>query len=154
MSTDSLEHVFRTSFGLYVPCDRATYRKLKRIRHLATFAEVERRRWDRSQRRLPHNRTFKRHRLRDASGRFVREPVDPKRMMFAPFYELLAADVSLRFPPDARLARETELLSRFFADYSAARNPKPTAAEVAPLKLSSAEIDDLLTRIEVWNLRR
>jgi hypothetical protein len=154
MSTDSMMNVFRTSFGQYVPCDRATYRKLKRIRHLATFAEAERKRWDRSQRRLPHNRTFKRHRLRDAAGRFVREPVDARRMIFPSFYELVAADPSLGLPPDARLTRQTELFARFFADYRAVKHPKPTAGEVGPLKLSIAELDELLTRIEVWNLRR
>ena len=154
MSTDSVTTAFRTSFGMYVPCDRATYRKLKRIRHLATFAEAERRRWDRSQRRLPHNRTFKRFRLRDANGRFVREPADARRMIFAQFYDLQPADPSLGFPGDARLACATNLMTTFFADYEAARHPKATVAEVLPLKLSIAEIDDLLTRIEVWNLRR
>ena len=47
MSTESFT-VHRTSFGMFVPCDRQTYRKLKRIRHLVTLAEAERRRWDRS----------------------------------------------------------------------------------------------------------
>ena len=75
-------------------------------------------------------------------------------MIFAPFYELVAADASPGFPPDARLARETALMTRFFADYDAARRPKPTAGEVESLTLSIAEIDDVLTRIEVWNLRR
>ena len=156
MSPDSITTptVFRTSFDMYVPCDRATYRKLKRIRHLATFAEAERKRWDRSQRRLPHNRMFKRYRLRDANGRFFREPVDAARMIFAPFYDLQAADASLSLPPDAHQARETLLASRFFDDYRAARHPKPTAAEVAPMKLSHAEIDELLAQIELWNLRR
>ena len=105
MSADSVVPVvaFRTSFGMFVPCDRETYRKLKRIRHLATFAEAERRRWDRSQRRLAHNRAFARRR----GGRMLREAVDAARMIFAPFYELAPAHPSLRLRPDARLARET-----------------------------------------------
>ena len=104
MSTDSLSPVFRTAFAMFVPCDRETYRKLKRIRHLATFAEAERRRWHRSQRRQPHNRTFKRRR---ASGKIVREPVDATRMIFAPFYALIPADAGLAYPLDARLAQPT-----------------------------------------------
>ena len=40
MSPASAAPVFRTSFGMFVPCDRETYRKLKRIRHLAAFAEA------------------------------------------------------------------------------------------------------------------
>jgi hypothetical protein len=151
MSTDSMTTVFRTGFGMYVPCDRATYRKLKRIRHLATFAEAERKRWDRSQRRLPHNRTFKRRRT---SGRPVRELVDPARMIFQPFYALHGADSALGLPPDARPARETDLFARFFADYRAARHPAATPAEVVAPTMSPAEIDDLLTQIEVWNVRR
>jgi hypothetical protein len=152
MSSDSVIPVvaFRTSFGMYVPCDRERYRKLKRIRHLAAFAEAERRRWDRSQRRLPHNRAFKRRR----GGRVVREAVDAARMIFAPFYELPPADPSLGLPPDARPARETGLLPRFLADYHGARRPVPDAAAVRPPALTIAEVNALLERIEVWNLRR
>lgn len=150
MSTDALT-VHQTSFGMYVPCDRETYRKLKRIRHLAGFAEAERRRWDRSQRRQPHNRTFKRRR---ASGKVVRELVDGSRMIFAPFFALVTVDAAPGYPPDARLTKPTELFVRFFDDYQAARHPKSNAAAVTPLKLSIHEIDALLEQIELWNLRR
>jgi hypothetical protein len=46
-NSTSADRVFRTRFNLYVPCDRETYRKLKRIRHLVSFAEAERARWNR-----------------------------------------------------------------------------------------------------------
>ena len=152
MSTQSQSFIpFRTSFGMFVPCDRETYRKLKRIRHLATFAEAERDRWDRSQRRLPHNRTFKRRR---GPGRPVRELVDEARMIFALFYELHPADPALALPADAKIARQTDLMARFLDDYHQARHPKPQAAEVLPLKLSIDQINEILTQIEVWNMRR
>jgi hypothetical protein len=142
---------FRTSFGLFVPCDRETYRKLKRIRHLAAFAEAERRRWDKSQRRLPQNRTFKRRR---SSGKVVREMVDVARMVFAPFYNLPPTDPSLGLPADARVCRETELFARFFDDYRQARHPQADASAVGPMNLKAAEIDALLEQVELWNLRR
>jgi hypothetical protein len=153
MSSDSLisRSIFPTGFGMFAPCDRQTYRKLKRIRHLAGFAEVERRRWDRSQPRLPHNRTFKRRR---ASGKIVREPVDENRMIFKPFFELRPVEPTSVYPVDARLAGPTDLHARFFEDYRAARHPKATAAEVRPLSLSRQKIDSLLEQIELWNLRR
>jgi hypothetical protein len=66
---------------------------------------------------------------------------------------LRPADPALGLPPDARLVCETDLFSRFFADYREARHPKD-AASVAPPKLSPAEIDALLEQIELWNLRR
>ena len=147
----SAPSVFRTSFGMFVPCDRETYRKLKRIRHLAGFAEVERRRWDRSQSRLAHNRKFKRRR---PSGKIVREPVDECRMIFLSFYGLSRAAAAACMPVDARMACTTPLHERFFESYRAARYPKPTAAEVQPLALSREEIDWLLEQIEVWNLKR
>jgi hypothetical protein len=146
MSTQSQSFIpLRTSFGMFVPCDRETYRKLKRIRHLATFAETERRRWDRSQRRLPHNRAFKRRR---GPGRPERELVDATRMIFQPFYELVPAEGAVR------IAQESDRMRCFFEDYCAARHPKPAAADVTPLKMSIEQIDALLTQIEVWNLKR
>ena len=150
MTAEPTTTVFRTRFGMFVPCDRETYRKLKRVRHLAAFAEAERRRWGRAQRRLPQNRTFPRRR----DGRRVRELVRPGRMIFGPFYALAPAGPEARLPANARLATGTEMLSRFFADYDAARHPVTTAEEVGPMRLSAAEIDELLERIEVWNLRR
>lgn len=150
MTIEPTTTVFRTRFGMFVPCDRETYRKLKRVRHLAAFAEAERRRWDRAQRRRPQNRAFTRRR----DGRPVREPVRPGRMIFAPFYALAPAGPAPGMPADARLARGTELLSRFFAAYNAARHPGAQPADVRPMQLSAAEIDELLERIELWNLRR
>jgi hypothetical protein len=139
----------RTSFGHYVPCDRETYRKLKRIRHLAAFAEAERARWDRSQRRLPHNRAFKRRR----GGAVVREPVDARRMIFSPFFELRPA-AAMELPADAVLASGTELRALFTEDYYNARRPVADPAAVRPLKLAPQQIDELLEQIELWNLRR
>jgi hypothetical protein len=153
MSTIVQPRVYRTSFGLFAACDLETYRKLKRIRHLAGLAEAERRRWDRSQRRLPHNRAFRRRR----NGWLVREAVDAQRMIFAPFYELRAATAAEQvspLPPDARLAQETELLRQFFDDYRQARQPKSDPVDLRPSKLTITQIDALLEQIEVWNLRR
>jgi hypothetical protein len=120
------------------------------IRHLATFAEAERRRWDRSQRRQPHNRTFKRRR---ASGKIVREPVDAARMIFAPFYELIPAEPTSSYPPDARLTQPTELAAKFFADYRSARFPKRRGGRRAA-ENSARGHRPMLEQIEVWNLRR
>jgi hypothetical protein len=143
--------VYRTSFNMFVPCDRETYRKLKRIRHLLTFAQAERRRWDRSQRRLPHNRAFKRRR---SSGKIVRELVNEARMISTPMFELRAAPPSLGMPADARVARQTELHENFMHAYHAARDPKPAPEAVAAMTLTKEQIDALLTQIELWNLRR
>lgn len=151
VSDDSISGVtYPTRFGMFAACDRETYRKLKRIRHLAGFAEAECRRWNRSQRRLPHNRVFKRRR----GGKVVRELVSAERMIFAQFFEFGPVDPAPGWPGDARVARGTQLLARFYADYGNARKPKVLPAEVVPLKLSPAEVDDLLGRIELWNLRR
>jgi hypothetical protein len=154
MLSDSPTLPLRTSFGRFVPCDRDTYRKLKRIRHLAAFAEVDRRRWDRSQRRLPKNRVF----IRRRGSAVVREPVDALRMIFAPFYGLRLAShaggMCAAYPPDARLAEESELMARFMNDYHSARHPVANPADIRPLSLSATEIDALLQQIELWNLRR
>jgi hypothetical protein len=148
-STNAIK-VFRTRFNWYVPCDRQTYRKLKRIRHLVGFAEAERARWNRSQRRQPHNRVFKRRR----GDKVVREPADASRMVFAPLFELRPAPPAMGLPPDALLAAGTELLTLFYADYLSARHPVPDASAVKPPRLTAMQIDELLERIELWNLRR
>lgn len=121
---------FQTRFGMFVPCDRATYRKLKRIRHLAGFAEVMARRWTRAQRRLPKNRFFRR-------GRQRRAVTDA--MLFAPFW--LAGSKALATP----------LLVRFMHGYARARHPVATRDDVAPLGLEIAEIDALLRQLELWH---
>ena len=149
-NSTSADRVFRTRFNLYVPCDRETYRKLKRIRHLVSFAEAERARWNRSQRRLPHNRAFTRRR----GGRLVREPVDAGRMIFGPFFELHPAPAGLRLPQDAKLAAGTELLTRFYEDYLNAKRPVPDPAAVKPPRLTARQIDQILEQIELWNLRK
>ena len=146
---------YPTRFGMFAPCDKETYRKLKRIRHLAGFAEAERRRWDRAQRRLPHNRAFKRRRCRVVTP----EPVDERRMLFAPFFAPQSAapsstDSKFNWPPDARLTAATELHARFLRDYQAARHPRPEPQDVRPLSLTPPEIDALLEQIELWNLQR
>jgi hypothetical protein len=125
-----MENVFETRFGMFVPCDRETYRKLKRIRHLAGFAEVMARRWTRAQRRLPNNRVFRRGRER----RVVTE-----RMLFGPFWVAGSRAVA------------TPLLVRLMQAYGRARHPVAVREEVEALGLDAGEIGALLERIEEWH---
>ena len=131
-------HVFVTRFGQYVPCNRPTYRKLKRIRHLAAFAEAMARRWTRAQRRLPKNRVFRRGRAR----RVVSDA-----MLFIPFWQPRAGSVE----GSPLHAGVTPLLEMFMQDYRSARNPVLTEAAVVPLKLAGEEIDALLAALERWH---
>ena len=132
---------FETSFGKFVPSDRPTYRKLKRIRRLAAFAEAMASRWSRAQRRLPKNRFFRR-------GRSRRLATDA--MLFIPFWQPRAspdaADRTVRF-----VAAETPLLRVFLEDHRSARHPVDVPASVVPLKLAPDELDALLAALEAWH---
>jgi hypothetical protein len=142
--TTQLPTTYRTSFDRYAPCDRPTYKKLKRIRHLLTFAQVMARRWTRAQRRLPHNRVFRRGR--------DRKPVTDA-LIFGPFFQ--PALFELYLPRTGLTIKETRahptpLLAQFLADYQNARTPISSPAQLQPLHLSPHQIDALLTPLEDW----
>jgi hypothetical protein len=84
----------------------------------------------------------------------VRELVNAERKIFPPFYELYRPDASAGYPIDAQLLRATELFARFFEDYESARHPRTDPTDMVPMRLTVEQIDELLTRIEVWNLRK
>jgi hypothetical protein len=124
--TATIENVHQTGFGMYVPCDWKTYKKLKRINHLLhQHVQPWADRWERSQRRLPKNRVF---RIRG---------------------ERLTVKDSWVFPQffSAGL-KATDLLNRFRADRNSAYEPKASPDDVKTLSLSEAEIDQLLADIE------
>jgi len=122
--------VFRKRFGMFVPCDLPTYRQLKRIRHLLTFADAMARRWSRAQRRLPKNRWFWRGRQR----RVVSDV-----MLFAPFW----------LP--GTVACSTDARELFLRDYHNARFPKASAEAVVPSELRADEVASLLEHLEQWH---
>ncbi len=138
--------VFKTSFGKFVPCDKATYKKLKRINHLYTqFAWNEAYRWDKSQRRNPEKRTFRRYSA--AVKRKIKVPFT-EAVLFEPFYKLRVSSPTERYPK--RYVYNTLLWDDFTDDMDSVRALKDTAEEVVPLKLSAEQIDDLLVKIEAW----
>ena len=131
MST-TIDSVHQTSFGMFVPCDKATYKKLKRIFHLFTqFVRPWEDRWQRSQARQLHNRHF--------TLRKVRYEVKDS-WVFRPFSDFLKNN---RVVP-------SDLWRDFSADYWAARTPVKTPEEVKSPKLSVAQIDKLLMDIEAF----
>lgn len=125
----------QTSFGKYVPCDRATYKKLKRINHiLHQCARVWADRWERSQKRLPHNRyyTFKKVRF------MVKDS-----WIFSQFWTIGTGRQSNCLMP-------TPLYKQFLDSYKSARYPKEKSEQVVPLSFTTEEIDRLLADIEAF----
>jgi hypothetical protein len=140
--TTPISQVFATRFGMYVPCDRAACKKLKRLRHLATFAEAMARRWSRAQRRLPKNRHFRR-------GRVSRPVTDA--MLFIPFWHPRPVTPPIGMTLPVVSAAPTPLLETLMADYRNARSPVASAENVRPLILAADELDALLAALAMWH---
>ena len=88
----------------------------------------------------------------------MRELVNEGRIIFAPLYELRPAQESnaapAPMPSDARLRMRRRCRRVSSRRITPRDHPKSNTADVRPLPMDVAEIDALLTQIEVWNLRR
>lgn len=142
--TETITNTFETKFGKFAATDKATYKKLKRINHLLTQVALPWvHRWERAQRRLPHNRVFR------IKGQRL---TCKDSWLFNPFYEVppktvVTSGVSFR-NPNQTAAVPTSLLKQFREDYSIARHPQDKAEDVKPLTLTEGQIGGLLSQLE------
>jgi hypothetical protein len=138
--------VVEGKFGLY-PCSKEHYFKLKRLRFLAYQAMCRYKRHDRWAAKRPQNRV---HRMRAAKalnlGLIKELPGRNKWVVLGPWFEPILC--SVQFPIDG-LNTQTPC-GDLQTDYMSARYPKATAAEVQPLALSEAKVDELLKQAENW----
>lgn len=159
--TTAIDNVFETSFGKFCPCDKATYKKLKRIRFLLEKEKKTNGRFKWFWRKAPQNRC-----IRDKKAGTVTPVSEP--VLFEPFYTKVAlpenswfawlrkdyADqpkrlASLPVPEQNKFKiEETQLLQDFLADRVNARFPQEKAEYVKPLKLTIEQIDSLLNALE------
>ena len=120
--------MFTTSFGQFVPCSIATYKKLKKIRNLIGRVDAWAYRWDRSHRKLPKNRYYtwakKRHMVDDS-------------WVMPSLWTIQGESIV-----------QTPLAVKYWESYESARHPKATVEEVKPMTISEEEIDILLHEIE------
>ncbi len=156
--TETTNNVHTTSFGMFAPCDRPTYKKLKRIRHL--LEQVCKRRnaqFARYWRKARHNRV-----IRDKKAGTETPLSEPK--LFAPFFEKV--DLWARIPSNLRKyynyswndtdaqsrwgVESTQLLKDFLCDHASAKRPVVKVEDVIPLRLSVKQIDALLAQIEEY----
>jgi len=122
---------FKTSFDQYVPCDKATYKKLKRIVHLFTqHVRPWANRWERSRNREEKNRYFVFNKKEHQHKKKTHMVTDS--WVFAPL-----------FNRDGDILTMTDLHRDLFADCWSARTPVANPEQVQPLKLSLAELDKL-----------
>jgi hypothetical protein len=136
--------VFQTAFGKFAACDKETWKKLKKIRRLAQFAEHRSDRWMAWNRKIPKNRRTKK------TGQAWPEPV-----LFARFYRLEPRkrhswETWMHEGQHTHLVVCTAEHDRFFADYWTARHVTDTPEELRPLSMTVEEIDALLADIEAW----
>jgi hypothetical protein len=148
--------MFKSRWGFH-PCDYPTFRKLKLLNQIYMRAVRLAHAWQRWQRKDPHNRVMRR-RIRNDKGQtigyespsplaepnicpvfsqktFEKRHVDKKgNFSAAGFMEEKVVTADLGIP----------------ADYAAARKPVSAAAEVRPLHLSLADIDELYDKARHW----
>ena len=130
---------FPTTFGMYAACDKATYKKMKRLNHLLhQCAQPWANRWSRSQCRLPQNRYF----WFKGPGLKTRKMVKDS-WVFEPFWTIRPLRSESGITP-------TPLYMRFLESYRAARYPVADPEQVKPLTLSDKEIDLLLGQMSIF----
>lgn len=121
--TTTTETVFQSDFGFH-NCDRATYKKLRKVRYYSHINRIQYAAMDRWNRKLPKNRVLW-HRV--DRGTWASTPW--------PQPEICPCELSLLWQ-DLRNAM-----------------PVSTAEEVTPLKLSIEQIDSMIAECEAWLTR-
>ncbi|MDB5292026.1 MAG: hypothetical protein JWL69_3267 [Phycisphaerales bacterium] len=140
--------VVRGRWGFY-PCGVETYLKLKRLNALVHQSRVIAASWARWNRKQPQNRIV-RQTLRDTAGRPVgRVPKlnDEGQVIPIPEPRRPIAAAFIR-PPGKNF--DIDVAEAIGLDYHNARYPKATEAEVTPLILTPAQIDEQIARYETW----
>lgn len=143
-------NVFQSNYGFHA-CDRETYKKIKRIRHLIEQCKGRNNRFDWFWRKAPQNRTQV---VWTAEKTCTRQPMqEPK--LFELFYaktETKMADWQRKacgYTPEQYRYHytETKELHRFMETYAAARYPVKKAEDVKTLKHTVEELDTILAEL-------
>jgi hypothetical protein len=139
------------------PCDYQTFRKLKILHQIYQRAIRMSHAWARWKRKDPLNRVSRR-RIRNDKGQTIGydPPVPlPEPKICAVFSQRICKRVHV--DKRGNVFREGFLDDRIatsdvgvVADYTSARKPRSIAAEVQPLRLSLAAIDELFDKAKAW----
>ena len=144
-------NVFESKFGFHA-CDRETYKKIKRIRHLIEQCKGRNNRFNWFWRKAPQNRVIKTY---TGERNCTMSPMsEPK--LFDMFYRKSESKMSKAqmevcgyHPEQFRYKVEPTLeLDLFMQTYKAARHPFPTAEAVKPMLHTVEEIDLILHSLE------
>lgn len=144
--------VFTNARNKFFPCDKETYKKLKAIRRFTEFAKDWAGRWERAQKRLLKNRTFRLF----YDGKIQRIACKDS-WLFGTFFTAgqntrKVWSNALGYHQETTACIDnTPLYIRFLNDYQEARTPKDTAEEVVQPNLTVEELDAILAEIQAWH---
>ena len=151
-----VQGVFRSRWGFH-PCDYETYCKLKFLNLAYQKAVRLAHAWRRWQRKDPHNRVSRR-RVRNSEGWTVayEPPVplpEPKScpVFSQKVFEKRHGDQRGHFSREGFLVEKVVTDDRGIPDaYASARKPVANQADVQPLRLSAAELEELCREARTW----
>jgi hypothetical protein len=133
--------VVQGRWGFY-PCNRETYKKLKRLNFLSLLSKQADNRYACWANKLPHNRVSRkwtRNEQGQKIGCEIGQPLPEPKNGFVRFKDRINLKVGFITLRDA-----------ISQDYRNARYPKLTAEQVSPLFLRSERIDFWLAEAETW----
>lgn len=141
---------YQSKWGFHA-CDRETYKKIKRIRHLIEKCQSRNNRFRWFWRKAPQNRVIKTDR-----GTIRTPMTEPK--LFELFYRKVETNVphcqreACGYHPEQYRYQiaETPEYEHFMKTYQRSRRPLPTASSVLPLLHSVEDIDKLLSEMEAY----
>lgn len=142
------KNVHHGKFGFY-PCDWQTFQKLRRLYGYYLLALSRNADWARWNRKQPQNRVLRKW-YRDAQGRRTGfEIVGPRtEPQLVPIFTEKAKHKNWR---GDSLWDEVKILnSHIEQNYRRAKYPAASEAEVQPLTISIAEIDNMLAILDKW----
>ena len=134
------ENVFLSRWGFH-PCDHETYLKLKELKKLFWLAVYQNGAYRRWERKAPHNRYY----WAEPQG----DPKYTKRVRSdRPIPEPLTCPIwkDQGWWSSSAMLKDDGLLAAF----EAARTPMKNATDVQPLKMTTEQIDTLLSQAREW----
>ena len=135
----------------YYPADYETCQKLKKLNraYQKTYSQIAA--WERWDRKAPQNRLLRRKIRNDKNQVIGREVIGPApepylNPVFLETYETPAVTYGSYTIPARKHIRRTARSVGFYipAEYAKSRYPMPTAEQVAPLLITSEQIDAML----------
>jgi len=141
--------MFKTSFGMFVPCDYETYKKLKVIKAVINVSRIHKRRFEKWFAKAPHNRTKPEPQVCSV---FWKKIITKKKIWIyhkeTGKYDTPMVDYEYHEPIKDEKGRD--LCQVFMNSYNIASTPKNTPEEVEQPDLDWSILDEIYDQCLEW----